>query len=214
EILYGARRSALEAEAEVLEAENDRELLERLDAAITEDQGMSPRHERSFRLQTLTDLLTKVQHPGSIRLLFRILDDAELSVSLRANRALREVGYRRYREFVREAEGWVDLGAGSGLVRLPALLTEVTTGSDPVPVALLVKLLNHGDADVVAEAACALAESDEPNVVDLLSVFRDDPRPMEDTDPQVQTLGDLIQQLIAAIELGSALSRRAPLGQA
>lgn len=199
ENLYRARREALEAEASVLDVEQDAQLVPTLEGAVREAKSQAAKHERSFRLQVLADLCSKVHHPRALELLLGILNEDDDSVRLRAAMALRAACQSRYAEVIRVAQDAVDAGlAGPALLELPGLLLDAAGMEHAPPVDLLVALIEHDNAEVVAEAACALAEVDLPGVRELLESLAEDRRAVVDAQGET-TLGDLIIDLLAAL---------------
>lgn len=214
ENLYAARRTALEAEASVLDAETEADLVPVLAAAIEEARARSERSERSFRLQVLADLLPKVGDPGALALLLNILNDEDDSVRARAAMALAGAAPTRFPEIVRVAEDALAAGFdGPALLELPGLLLDSAGAEYPPPVDILVTLVEHEDAEVVAEAACALAEIDVPGVRELLESLEEDGRSLADPSGE-STLGELIVDLLSALELGAAMGGGARPGEA
>jgi HEAT repeat protein len=204
--LYDARRRALEAEAAVLDVEDEAELVPMLAAALAEARAQSSRTEQSFRMQVIADLAARVRDAGAVRLLVEILDDTDESVRARAALALARVATDRYPELVRAVEDALDEGLeGPALLELPGLFLDLADDEAPPPVDVLVRLVDHEDADVAAEAACALAELGGPGVVELLESFRGDERKLSDAVDGPATLGELIDQLIATLGLEQAL---------
>lgn len=211
--LYRARREALEAEASVLDAEDEASLTRMLRDGIDEARALDARHERSFRLQVLADLCPKVHDPGALALLLNILNDEDESVRARAAMALSAACQSRYPEVVRVAQDALDAGLeGPALLELPGLLIDAAGVEYPPPVDLLVMLIEHEEADVVAEAACALAEVDLPGVRELLESLKEDGRTVVDAQGET-TLGELIGDLLAALDLGAAMGSTAPHGE-
>ncbi len=212
--LYEARRAALEAEAAVLDADDDALLVPVLGEGIEEARALSDRTERSFRLQVLADLCPKVQDPGALALLLGILGEDDPSVRARAAMALATAGRTRYPEVVQAAQDALDRGLGGpALLELPGLLLDASGGEHPPPVDLLVALVDHEDPEVVAEAACALAEIDVPGVRDLLESLVLDERVLADAEGET-TLGAFVEDLLDALTLGAAMGSRAHAGDA
>lgn len=211
--LYKARREALEAEASVLDCDDEAELTQMLRHGIEDARAGSDRTERSFRLQVLADLCPKVRDPGALALLLTILNDDDDSVRARAAMALSAACQSRYPEVVRVAQDALESGLdGPALLELPGLLIDSAGVEYPPPIDLLVMMIEHDNAEVVAEAACALAEIDLPGVRELLESLADDGRTVVDSQGET-TLGELITDLLAAMELGDAVDA-APRGQA
>ncbi len=206
EALFRARRAALEAEALVLDVEDDAELVPLLSKAVEDARAQSSRTERSFRLQVLSDVVARVLDGGAPRLLVDILNDPDESVRTRALSALARVASTRYPEVVRAVEDALDEGLeGPALLELPGLLLDVCDDDAPLPVDVMVRLIDHPDADVAAEAACALAEVGGPGVVELLESFRGDERRLSDAVDGPATFGALVDQLLSTLALEAAL---------
>jgi len=206
--LYRVRRAALEAEAAVLDAEDDEAgLVSGLAEAIEEARGLPDRIEGSFRLQVLADLLPKVWDPGALALLVDVLDDRDPSVRARAMMNLAAASQTRFPEVVRVVQDALDAGLrGPALLELPGLLLDCAGSVYPPPVDILVTLTDHDDGDVVAEAVCALAELDVSGVRELLESLREDGRTLSDLDDGPSTLGELVEDLLATLELDDAVA--------
>lgn len=214
ENLYRARRDAYEAEAAVLDVEEDAALVPVLREGIEEARALGDRTEQSFRLQVLADLCPKVHDPGALALLLGILNEEDPSVRARAAMALSAACQTRYAEVVRVAQDAVDSGmSGFALLELPGLLLDACGAEYPPPVDLLVTMIEHEDAEVVAEAACALAEVDLQGVRELLESLQEDGRILVDAQGET-TLGELVTDLLSAMELGAAMGSRAKSGDA
>jgi HEAT repeat protein len=183
--LYQARRAALEAEAAVFDVDDESELVTVLSRALDETRALSDRTERSFRLQVLADLLSRVRDAAAPKLLLGVLNDPDESVRARAAMAM-----------VRLASG-----------RLPEVARAILDASDEdaPPLDVLVKLLDHEDGDVAAEAACALAETGAKGVHELLESFVEDERTLSDVVEGPRTLGELVEHLLATMDLEDEL---------
>ncbi|MEM9193083.1 MAG: hypothetical protein AAGF12_28170 [Myxococcota bacterium] len=212
EALYEARRRALTAEAEVLDADDDRELASRLQKALQATDEL-PKHERSFRLQVIASLLAKVNGVDAAKLLLRILGDDDESVQASAVGALIDFkSAGKHAELCKAVEHVLDGGyAGGGFPALPGILLQNLQEDEDPPIDLLVRLLDHDDADVAAEAACALWDVGAEGTEELLSSFVDDERPLTGTDGG-ETLGDLILALLESTSLAQAMGT--PVGEA
>lgn len=214
EKLYAARRAALEAEATVLDADSDADLVPMLAKAIEEARGRPERHEQSFRLQVLADLLPKVQDPGALALLLNIMNEADDSVRARAAMAFAGAAPTRFPEIVRVVQDALDGGfEGPALLELPGLLLDSPGSEYAPPIDILVGLIEHDDPEVVAEAACALAEIDVPGVRELLESLQEDGRVLSDPAGET-TLGELVTDLLSAMALGEAMDPATPHGEA
>jgi hypothetical protein len=210
--LYEARRAALHAEADALDTEDEGALARGLVSALSEVRAHEDLTERSFRLQVLADLLAKVAHPEATRALLGALDERDPSVAARAAAGLATVARSgRYPELVRAVEAALDDGLEGPA--LPGLLLDLAGDDDPVPLDVLVRLADHEDADVAAEALCALAEIGGAGVTELVSSFVADERSLSDAQDGPSTLGELAEQLVATLELEAALGRE-PTGEA
>ncbi len=201
-VLYRARKAALEAEAAVLDVAEDAELVPRLSVALEEARAEKERTERSFRLQVLADLLCRVEDAGAMALLIGILNDPDSSVRARAGLAIARGGSARLPVLAKVVLDALDEGLeGPALLELPGLLLDCADIDAPPPLDVLVQLLDHDDADVAAEAACALAEVDAPGVRELLESFAEDERKLSDVVDGPATLGALVSQLLDTLAL-------------
>ncbi len=205
-VLYRARKAALEAEAAVLDVAEDAELVPRLSVALDEARNHPERTERSFRLQVLADLLARVEDAGATALLLNILNDPDPSVRARAAIGLARGGAARLPVLAKVVLDALDEGLeGPALLELPGLLLDCADVDAPPPLDVLVQLLDHADADVAAEAACALAEVDAEGVRELLESFTEDDRTLSDVVEGPQTLGALVSQLLDTLSLDDEL---------
>ncbi|MBW2463012.1 MAG: hypothetical protein JRH11_15270 [Deltaproteobacteria bacterium] len=213
ELLYAARKRALEAEAVVFDVEDEAELVPALSLAIDAARDQGERAERSFRLQVVADLLGRVFDGGAMALLLGILNDDDASVRARAAAAIGRGGRDRLPLLARVALDALDDGLeGPALLELPGLLLDVGDDEDPPPLDVLVRLLDHDDANVAAEAACALGEVDVEGVRELLESFVEDERPLSDAVDGPATLGALVEQVLMALSLEGDLSDISDLG--
>jgi HEAT repeat protein len=201
-LLYHARKQALEAEAAVLDVAEDAELVPRLSVALDDARAQDDRTERSFRLQVLADVLSRVDDAGATALLLGILSDPDSSVRARAAMGLARGGAERLPVLAKVVLDALDDGLeGPALLELPGLLLDCADIDTPPPLDVFVRLLDHEDADVAAEAACALAEVDVDGVRELLESFLDDERSLSDVAAGPNTLGALIGQLLDTLAL-------------
>jgi len=204
--LYRARRAYLEAEAAALDAENETELVARLEGALDE-AATQPRPERAFRLQVLADVCAKVASAGAVRLLLQILNEDDASVRARARMAYERLASVHHAMAIHGVERALAEGlTGPALLELPGLLLD-TARDEPFPLDILVLLLDDDDGDVAAEAACALGELDVPGVMELLSSYREDPRTLSDAAEGPPTLGALVDQILSTAALDTELKR-------
>ncbi len=208
--LYRARRAALEAEAAVLDEEDEGLLVARLVDEIATAEAQEPT-ERSFRLQILADLLSKVSDRRAIHSLVLLLGDPDASVrAYVVDRLERVLRAGRGPEVLWAVENSFAELTGPGLSQVPALLMAYAQIEEQPPIDLLVRILDHEDPEAVAEAACALAAIEMPAIQELLSSFEDDERPLatrEEGDPA--TVGALVRELLEVAELDAALLPRA-----
>lgn len=218
---FEARRALLKAEAELLGGGDDGALVAELSRAKheSEDHMASDKAPRApgdvgFRLQGIADIAGKLEHTGAAHLLISLLGDEDFSVRLRAAEALRKFSRRRFSDLVRATCDAAATAPASALVELPALLLECADPAGPAPTGALMALLMHDDADVAAEAACALSDTDDPDVERVLRAFVHDPRPLEVVGDGPQTLGALVESLLETAELAGVLSRRPPMAEA
>jgi HEAT repeat protein len=203
--LYQARRAALEAEAAVFDVDDESELVPVLSRALDETRALSDRTERSFRLQVLADLLSRVRDAAAPKLLLGVLNDPDESVRARAAMAMVRLASGRLPEVARAILDALDEGfEGPALLELPGLLLDASDEDAP-PLDVLVKLLDHEDGDVAAEAACALAETGAKGVHELLESFVEDERTLSDVVEGPRTLGELVEHLLATMDLEDEL---------
>jgi len=201
-VLYRARKAALEAEAAVLDTSDDAELVPQLSVALDDARGDAQRTERSFRLQVLADVLSRVEDGGATALLLTVLNDPDPSVRARAGLAMARGGASRLPVLARVVLDALDEGLeGPALLEIPSLLLDCADIETPPPLDVLVRLLDHDDADVAAEAACALAEIDISGIRDLLESFVEDERTLSDVVDGPPTLGGLVSQLLDTLSL-------------
>jgi HEAT repeat protein len=201
-VLYRARKAALEAEAAVLDVADDAELVPRLALALDEARAEKERTERSFRLQVLADLLARVEDAAATALLLGVLNDPDPSVRARAGMAIARGGSASLPILAKVVLDALDEGIeGPALLELPGLLLDCADVDTPPPLDVLVRLLDHEDADIAAEAACALAEIDAPGVRELLESFVEDDRKLSDVVDGPPTLGALVSQLLDTLAL-------------
>jgi HEAT repeat protein len=87
------------------------------------------------------------------------------------------------------------------LQELPWALVEI---AEPSARGLIARLLAHEDVEVVASAVEALAELGDQAAIADLEPLRDDERAIEldddDSDEALATLGDLVEESIAALQ--------------
>jgi len=204
EQLYSARRAALEAEAAVLDADREEDLVPILSEALDAARAHPTRHEASFRLQVLADLLSRVAHPGAVTLLLDILNDPDDSVRAAAAAATSAAARSRYEQVVQAVRDSLETGfEGPALLELPSLLLDGAGPDDPVAFDLIVQLLESDDPDVAAEAACVLAELGVAGVRELLESLQDDDRPLSDAVDGPATVGALARDLLASMDAPS-----------
>ncbi len=197
----------------VFDVEDEAELVPALSLAIDSARDQGERAERSFRLQVLADLLSRVFDGGAMALLLGILNDDDPSVRARASTAIGRGGRDRLPLLARVALDALDDGLeGPALIELPGLLLDVGDDEDPPPLDVLVRLLDHDDANVAAEAACALGEVDVEGVRELLESFVEDERPLSDAVDGPPTLGALVEEVLMALSLEGELSDGSDLG--
>jgi HEAT repeat protein len=134
--------------------------------------------------------------------LIAILDDEAPSVRVQAAEALVDVGFERYAELARGIERAIADGRRiTALQELPWALVEI---AEPSARGLISRLLSHDDVEVVASAVEALAELGDPAAIADLEPLRDDERAIEldddESDEALATLGDLVEESIAALQ--------------
>jgi hypothetical protein len=203
--LYRARKAALEAEAEVLDAENEAEVVDRLRRGFTEALA-EERSERSFRLEVLADVCARALHRGAIDLLLDILADEDESVQAYAARRLAEVALSRYPDAVLAIETKLEDGREfAGLRYVPEILLGALNDPELAPPAdVLVRLLDADDAEIAAEAAGALSDLRLEGTRELLESFALDERKLDDET----TLGAYVSDLLSTHELDEDLLAR------
>lgn len=201
--LYRARRAALEAEADVLDAETEGEVVDRLRRGFEEAKA-EERSERSFRLEVLVDVSSRALHRGAIDLMLDILADPDESVQAYAARRLADVAMSgRYADLVLATEGMLDRSEEfRGMRYLPEILRAGLLDPEMAPPAdVIVRLLDANDAETAAEAASLLADLELDGARELLESFALDDRKLEDG----VTLGSFVSDLLATLELESAM---------
>jgi hypothetical protein len=201
--LYRARRAALEAEADVLDADDEAEVVQRLRKGF-EEAKTEERSERSFRLEVLADVSARAHHRGAIDLLLDILADADESVQAYAARRLADVAMSgRYAELVLATEQKLEQSDEfTGMRYLPQILRAGLLDPEMAPPAdVIVRLLDANDAETAAEAASFLAELGLDGAHELLESFALDDRTLDDGT----TLGAFVTDLLATLELEDAI---------
>jgi HEAT repeat protein len=173
-----------------------------LGSAVEEAKALADRHEAILRLERLADLCAQVDGPEMVDALIAILDDEAPSVRVQAAEALVDVGFERYAELARGIERAIADGRRiTALQELPWALVEI---AEPSARGLISRLLSHDDVEVVASAVEALAELGDPAAIADLEPLRDDERAIEldddDSDEAPATLGDLVEESIAALQ--------------
>jgi HEAT repeat protein len=199
--IFEAER-ALRTEERTLLAAEPSALRALLSAAVAQAKALEDRAEATLRLERLADLCAQVEGPEMVDALVAILDDEAPSVRVQAAEALVDVGFERYAELARGIERAIADGARStALQELPWVLVEI---AEPSARQLIARLLKQDDVEVVASAVEALAELGDPAAIADLEALRDDERPValedEDDEAEEATLGDLVEESIAALQ--------------
>lgn len=199
--IFDAERTLREQERALLEAE-PAQLRVLLIGAVEEAKTLGDRREAVLRLERLADLCAQVEGPEMVDALIVILDDDAPSVRVQAAEALVDVGFERYAELARGIERAVAEGTRrTALQELPWVLVEI---AEPSARGLITRLLRHEDVEVVASAVEALAELGDKAAIADLEPLLDDERPIEldddDGDEAMATLGDLVEESIAALQ--------------
>jgi HEAT repeat protein len=199
--IFDAERALREQERTLLSTAPT-ELRAQLAAAVAEAKALDDRREATLRLERLADLCAQVDGPEMVDALIAILDDDAPSVRVQAAEALVDVGFERYAELARGIERAIAEGTRTtALQELPWALVEI---AEPSARSLIARLLGHGDVEVVASAVEALAELGDAAAIADLEPLRDDERPIElddeDGDEALATLGDLVEESIAALQ--------------
>ena len=199
--IFDAERT-LRAEEGALMAGDAAQLRALLAGAVEEAKALGDRREATLRLERLADLCAQVEGPEMVDALIAILDDDAPSVRVQAAEALVDVGFERYAELARGIERAIADGTRStALQELPWALVEI---AEPSARALITRLLANEDVEVVASAVEALAELGDAAAIADLEPLRDDERPIEldddDSDEALATLGDLVEESIAALQ--------------
>jgi len=199
--IFDAERT-LRAEERALLKTAPAELQALLRTAVEEAKALADRREATLRLERLADLCAQVLGSEMVDALIAILDDDEASVRVQAAEALVDVGFERYAELARGFErAAADGRRTTALQELPWVLVEI---AEPSARGLIARLLAHPDVEVVASAVEALAELGDAAAIADLEPLRDDERPIElddeDGDEALATLGDLVEESIAALQ--------------
>ena len=199
--LFDADRAAHQAEATLLEENDDKTLQSTLADAVDEALGLDDEAEAAMRLSRLADLCAQVQGAKLADALIRILGFEDNSVRVSAGEALRDFAYDRYAEVARAIERALEKEVeGPALEELPWVLAEV---GEPSAVPLIASFLEHEDPQVVASGIEALAELGDPGAAKPLSALKNDGRVVQLEEGDVThsaTLGELAEEALA--ELG------------
>lgn len=154
-----------------------------------------------MRLERLSDLCAQVPGPRMTDAMIAILNDPEPRVRVAAGEALTDVAYERYAEVARGIERVLDAElSGPAMAELPWILAEV---GEPSALLLIRRFLDHRDPDVIAAAIESLVQLGDPEAIDDLKRFVDDPRQViiDDFEEETRTtLGGLARD--AALLLG------------
>jgi HEAT repeat protein len=198
--IFDAERALRAHERALLELD-DAPLRAALSAAVTEAAALPDRSEAVLRLERLADLCAQVEGPEMVDALLVILDHDAPSVRVQAGEALVDVGFERYAELARGAERAIANGSRrNALQELSWVLVEI---AEPSARPLIARLLKHDDVEVVASAVEALAELGDRAAIADLEPLRNDTRPIELEDEEVEqvaTLGDLVTESIEVLE--------------
>lgn len=199
--VFAADQALYEAEARFLAGPADAVIAHL--RAETEATLARPTSTATVRkLRRLADLTGQIPGRESVRNLLRLLGHEDPSVRGEAGHVLRDLVYDRFKEVALEVEAALDAGqSGLAMEELPFLLTDVY---DPNPMPLLVRFLEHADAQVVASTIEALAEYGDPGAIPHLEKLVDDPREatVDDLDEGSVAVGDLARDALSLLDGG------------
>lgn len=175
--VFDADRRLREAEAQLLSASDEEDLVKALERATDHALELSDAPEAQARLIRLSDLCAQVQGARMAATLLRILNHESPEVRVAAGEALRDFAYDRYAEVARAVERACDEQLeGPALSEVPWILAEI---GEPSALPLIARCLSHRDVEVVASAIEALAELGDAEAVSLLKPLTKDKRVVE-----------------------------------
>ncbi len=189
--IFDADRRSREAERELFEEGEPKELERVLAEAASEALALDDEDEAELRLTRLADLCAQVPGPKMADTLIAILDHASPRVRVEAGEALRDVAFERFKEVARAIERALDRkDAGQAMQELPFILIEI---HDPDPLPLIARFLRHSDANVVAAAIEALVEYGDPAAVPHIEKLLQDRREaiLEELEEGPVAIGEL-----------------------
>jgi HEAT repeat protein len=205
--LFDAERAVREAQDELVDADAAH-LIPILEHATREalDLDELDEDESSLRLVRVAMLLGEMQGPRAVDLLIDILGCDEPEARHAAGEALSGLAWDRFKEVALGIERALErLPDGSpALAELPYLLAELP---EPGAIKLLGRFLAHRDADAVAAAVEALAETGDPAALPMLDPLATDTRKVQLEDEggtQGQaTIAELVAEARALLSKGT-----------
>ena len=205
--LFDSERAVREAHDELVSAEPSR-LLPILENATREalDLDELDEDESSLRLVRVAAVLGEMPGGRAVDLLVDILGCDEPEARHAAGEALAALAWDRFKEVALGVERALErLPDGNpALSELPYLLAELP---EPGAMKLLTRFLAHRDADAVAAAVEALAETGDPAALPLLDPLAADPRKVQLEDEggtQGQaTIAELVAEARALLSKGT-----------
>jgi HEAT repeat protein len=206
--LFDAERAVRQAHDGLVNADPAR-LLPMLEQATLEalDLDELDEDESSLRLVRVAAVLGEMQGPRVVDLLIDILGCDEPEARQAAGEALTGLAWDRFKEVALGVERALErLPDGSpALSELPYLLAELP---EPGAVKLVARFLAHRDADAVAAAIEALAETGDPAALPLLDPLATDGRKVQLEDEggtQGQaTIAELVAEARALLNKGTS----------
>lgn len=174
-------------------------LLDALEKAVSEARDVEDIDEQGLRLMRVAGLLAEVDGPRAIDLLIDVLDCDAPEGRVAAGDELGALAHERFKEVALGVErALARLPEGSpALAELPYLLAQVP---EPGVTKLLVKFLEHADAEAVVAALEACVEIGDPSLVKHIEKLTSDDRQVElaeeDGEGTVMTVGELAADAI------------------
>jgi HEAT repeat protein len=205
--LFDSERAVREAHDELVSAEPSR-LLPILESATREALNLDEldEDESSLRLVRVAAVLGEMPGGRAVDLLVDILGCDEPEARHAAGEALAGLAWDRFKEVALGVERALErLPDGNpALSELPYLLAELP---EPGAMKLLSRFLAHRDADAVAAAVEALAETGDPAALPMLDPLAADPRKVQLEDEggtQGQaTIAELVAEARALLSKGT-----------
>jgi HEAT repeat protein len=205
--LFDSERAVREAHDELVGAEPSR-LLPILESATREALNLDEldEDESSLRLVRVAAVLGEMPGGHAVDLLVDILGCDEPEARHAAGEALAGLAWDRFKEVALGVERALErLPDGNpALSELPYLLAELP---EPGAMKLLSRFLAHRDADAVAAAVEALAETGDPAALPMLDPLAADPRKVQLEDEggtQGQaTIAELVAEARALLSKGT-----------